>query len=34
MSDRTITFEELKAHTTKDSLWLLISGKGKAESGY
>ncbi|KAF9782741.1 cytochrome b5-like heme/steroid binding domain-containing protein [Thelephora terrestris] len=26
-SNRTITFEELKAHTTKDSLWLLIEGK-------
>jgi len=31
MSERIITYEELKAHTTKDSLWLLVSGKGKAK---
>lgn len=34
MSSRIITAEDLKAHTTKDSLWLLINGKGKAESSY
>jgi len=26
-TSRIITYEELKAHTTKDSLWLLVSGK-------
>jgi len=27
MSDKTVTWEQLKAHTTKDSLWLLVNGK-------
>ncbi|KAF9647306.1 cytochrome b5 [Thelephora ganbajun] len=27
MSNKIVTYEELKAHTTKDSLYLLISGK-------
>ena len=31
MSSKIVTLEELKTHTTKDSLYLLISGKGKAE---
>lgn len=29
MSEKIITFDELKAHTTKDSLYLLVSGKGR-----
>jgi len=31
MSEKIVTYEELKAHSTKDSLYLLISGKGKTE---
>lgn len=29
MSDKIVTYEELKAHGTQDSLYLLISGKGR-----
>jgi len=31
MSEKIVTYEELKAHDTKDSLYLLVSGKGKAK---
>jgi len=27
MSNKIITYEQLKAHTTQDSLWLLVCGK-------
>ena len=29
MSKKIVTYEELKAHDTKDSLYLLINGKGR-----
>jgi len=31
MSSKIVTYDELKAHTTKESLYLLINGKGKAK---
>jgi hypothetical protein len=34
MSDKVVTYEELKAHNTKDSLYLLISGKGEAKNRF
>jgi hypothetical protein len=30
MSGKIVTYEELKANVTKDSLYLLVNGKGEA----
>ena len=34
MPEKIVTYEELKAHDTKDSLWLLVSGKGRQSANY
>jgi hypothetical protein len=29
---KIVTYDELKAHTKKDSIWLLLNGKGLSPS--